>query len=46
MTAFQAGPFASSYNQIVLEHVEAALKALNDRATERALRGVLGTNTK
>ena len=46
MKSFQAGPFASEYNARVLEHVEAALQALNDRAVERANRGVLGKNEK
>lgn len=46
LTAFQAGPFASEYTADALEHVEAALDALNRRVEDRAKRGVLGKNEK
>ena len=44
LEAFQAGPFAHPSNQVALEHVKAARKALRDRAEERRARGVLGKN--
>ena len=46
MKAFQNGPFSSEYNAEVLEHVEAALTALNKRVEDRIARNVLGKNEK
>lgn len=46
LTCFQAGEYACEYNQEALEHVEAALKALNRRVEDRIERGVLGKNKK
>lgn len=46
LKSFQNGPFASEYNAEALEHVEAALDALNRRVEDRIARNVLGTNTK
>lgn len=46
LTDFQNGPFASQYNADALNHITAALIALNARTQERAERGVLGTNQK
>jgi hypothetical protein len=43
MEAFQAGPFACPENQVVLDHVVAAMDALKARADNRATRGALGT---
>lgn len=42
LTDFQNGPFACQENGDALEHVTAALNALNDRTQDRAKRGVLG----
>jgi hypothetical protein len=44
--SFQAGPFACPENQIVLDHLRAALAATISRAKERAARNVLGRNEK
>lgn len=46
LKSFQAGPFACDYNAEALEHVEAALKAMNRRVEDRIARNVLGTNQK
>ncbi len=46
LKAFQAGEFANDYNAEALEHVEAALSALNRRVEDRLKRNVLGTNNK
>lgn len=46
LKAFQAGPMASEYNAVALEHVEAALQAMNKRVEDRIERGVLGTMEK
>lgn len=46
LTAFQSGPYACDYNAEALEHVEAALHALNRRVEDRINRNVLGTNEK
>lgn len=46
MKAFQAGPFASEYNEKALEHIELALMYLNRRVEDRIGRNVLGTNNK
>lgn len=43
MRGFQSGPFACTTNAEVIGHLEAALKLLQERAQERANRGVLGT---
>lgn len=42
LECFQAGPFASVYNQQALEHVKAAQDALQSRTRERMARGVEG----
>lgn len=44
--AFQAGPYACEENDRVLYGLNIALEATKARATARAARGVLGTNTK
>ncbi|MEG1004346.1 MAG: ABC transporter ATPase [Clostridium sp.] len=44
--AFQAGPFASEYNEKALEHIEIALMYANRRVEDRIERNVLGTNNK
>lgn len=44
LTAFQAGPFANSYNASALEHSQIALKALQQRTIDRLARGVEGFN--
>lgn len=46
MEAFQAGPFASRENALVLTKVQEALHWLRHRADDRAARSVLGTNQK
>lgn len=46
LISFQAGPFACDYNAKALEHVEAALNALNDRVIDRKKRNVLGKEQK
>jgi hypothetical protein len=46
LCAFQNGPYATEYNQEALEHIEAALHALNRRVEDRIARGVLGTSEK
>lgn len=46
MKAFQAGPFASEYNEKALEHIELALMYLNRRVEDRIERNVLGTYEK
>lgn len=46
LISFQSGDYANEYNKTALEHVELALKALNDRVEDRAKRNVLGTNDK
>jgi hypothetical protein len=46
ITSFQNGPYPCTENARMLEHLEGALKATKERATNRANRGVLGTNTK
>ena len=42
----QTGDYANEYNKTALEHVELAIKALNDRVEDRIKRNVLGTNNK
>lgn len=46
MKAFQAGPFASKYNEKALEHIELALMYLNRRVEDRIERNVLGKYEK
>lgn len=46
LKAFQSGPYACNANQIALEHIEIALKALNQRVEDRIARNVLGKNEK
>ena len=46
LRSFQAGQFASVYNQSALESCENALKQLQHRTRERIKRGVEGTNEK
>ena len=46
MKAFQAGTFASEYNEKALEHIELALMYLNRRVEDRIERNVLGTYNK
>lgn len=41
---FQSGPFACPQNAEALGYVTSALEALDRRQTDRAARGVLGTN--
>lgn len=44
LESFQAGPFASDYNQFALNHVRSALYWLQERTRERIARQVEGTN--
>lgn len=44
LRCFQAGPFASAYNAEALEHVNAALGALQRRTADRVARQVEGLN--
>ena len=46
LKAFQAGPFASEYNEKALTHIEEALMWLNRRVEDRIERNVLGTYNK
>lgn len=46
LECFQAGAYASAYNQRALEAVREARNALQERAADRAKRGVLGINQK
>ena len=46
MQCFQAGPFATDYNDKALEHIELALMYMNRRVEDRTERNVLGTNKK
>lgn len=46
MQCFQAGPYASEYNEHALKHIEEALHCLNARVEDRIKRQVLGTNNK
>ena len=46
LKSFQAGPFASVYNEEALYHVEEALFFLNKRVEDRIQRNVLGTYNK
>ena len=41
---FQAGPYASVYNEVALAHLTRAQKSLLDRTRERMDRGVEGTH--
>lgn len=44
LEGFQAGPFAHDSNQVALDHIKAALKAIDDCDQERLGRGVLVKN--
>ena len=46
LKAFQAGPFASEYNEHTLKHIEEALYCMNARVEDRIKRNVLGRNEK
>ena len=46
LKAFQAGPFASEYNEQALKHIEQALTWMNKRVEDRVKRNVLGTYNK
>lgn len=46
LRGFQAGPFASRQNAIMLTKLEECLMWTRNRADERARRGVLGKNEK
>lgn len=46
LKAFQAGPYATKENEMVLMHVEGALLWMNKRTEDRAERNVLGTMAK
>lgn len=44
LECFQAGPYASAYNEAALDHLRSAQGVLHDRTRERMARGVEGTN--
>lgn len=46
LQCFQAGDFASEYNEKALEHIELALMYMNRRVEDRIERSVLGTYIK
>lgn len=46
LKSFQAGPFASEYNEHTLKHIEEALYCMNKRVEDRIKRNVLGTDNK
>lgn len=46
LRGFQAGPYSSRENAIILTKLEECLLWTKHRADQRAKRGVLGTNTK
>lgn len=46
LKGFQSGDFACRENACALTHIEEALMWMNKRVTDRAQRGVLGTNNK
>jgi len=46
LIAFQAGPYSSRENAMVLTHIEEALMWMNRRVEDRIERNVLGTNNK
>lgn len=46
LKCFQAGPFSSRQNALVITKCEEALMWMKNRADERAARGVLGHNVK
>lgn len=46
LKAFQAGPFASEYNEQALKHIEQALTWMNKKVEDRIKRNVLGTYNK
>ena len=45
LLGFQGGPFSHESNEVALEHVRAAMQALQARTAEREARGVEGTHT-
>lgn len=46
LKGFQSGEFSCRENACALTHIEEALMWMNKRVTDRAQRGVLGTNSK
>lgn len=46
LASFQEGEFANRYNDVALEHVIFALRALNQRVEDRINRNVLGKEIK
>ncbi len=44
LEGFQAGPFASPYNEAALDHLRSALAVLKERTQERMARNVEGTH--
>ena len=46
LKSFQAGPYASEYNEHALKHIEEALYCMNARVEDRIKRNVLGTYNK
>ena len=46
LKGFQSGGFSCRENACALTHIEEALMWMNKRVTDRAARGVLGTNNK
>ncbi|MDU4596454.1 ABC transporter ATPase [Clostridium botulinum] len=46
LQCFQAGPFASEYNENALKYIEEALHCMNARVEDRVKRNVLGRNEK
>ena len=46
MRCFNAGPFSTRENALVMTHCQEAMHWLKHRADERAVRGVLGQNVK
>lgn len=43
---FQEGPFACDENEVALTHMQSAIKAIQDRITDRKARGVHSTYEK
>lgn len=46
LISFQAGAFASEYNEKALYHIDEALRWMNKRVEDRIARNVLGTMNK
>lgn len=46
LECFQAGPFASDYNQVALDSIKVALDSLHQRTRDRMERQVEGLNIK